>query len=131
MWCKFKYYYENRLTSHFLIQSILTTVHPFHYVHIGFWTLRTAIRPILNNYYDVTNAPTRLHLSETKRISSYHYFLYLFTNLTSQSLYKFNLRPSDGTISFLWMKVCLVLRRVDLRRIYCSIKQDLKFDWST
>ena len=107
-----------------MIQPQLTTIHRFHYVHIGFWILRIAIRPILNNYYNITNAPTRLHLSEMKRISGSHYFLCVFTNLT--------LRPSDRTISFLWMKVvCSVLRRVNLRRIYCSVAQDMKFHWST
>ena len=48
--------------------------------------LRIVVRPILNNYYNTTNAPTRLHLSEMKRISGSHYFFYVFTNLTSQSL---------------------------------------------
>ena len=89
VWCKFKYYCENRLTSDFLIQSLLATVHPFHYVHIGFWTLSIAIRLILNNSYHITNAPTRLHLSEMKPISGSHYCLYVFENLTSQFLYEF------------------------------------------
>ena len=62
----------------------LATVHPFLYVHIGFWILRIAIRPNWNNYHNITNAPTSLHLSQIKRLSDSHYFLLLFTNSTLQ-----------------------------------------------
>ena len=62
----------------------LATVHPFIYVHIGFWILTIAIRPNWNSYHNITNAPTSLHLSQIKRISDSHYFLLLFTNSTLQ-----------------------------------------------
>ena len=45
------------LTSDALIQSLLTTVHPFLYVHFGFWILRIAIILTWNNYYNITNLP--------------------------------------------------------------------------
>ena len=60
------------------------TVHPFLYVHSGFWTLGIAIRPNWNKYHNMTNAPTSLHLSQTKRISDSHYFFLFFTNSTLQ-----------------------------------------------
>ena len=36
---------------------ILTTVHPFLYMHFGFWILRIAIWLTWNNYYNITNLP--------------------------------------------------------------------------
>ena len=59
----------HQLTSEFLAQSLLTTVHPFRYVHIDFWILRIAIRPNWDNCYNITVVPTALHLSQMKPIS--------------------------------------------------------------
>ena len=68
----------------------LATVHPFLYVHIGFWILIIAIR--LNwNYHNITNAPASLLLSQIKRISDSHYFLLLLHK------FDFTARPSDQT----------------------------------
>ena len=68
----------------------------------------------------------RFHLSEMKRISGFHYFLYMFTNLTSQHVLVTTL-----SLFYEGKLVCSVLRRVDLGRIYSSIAQDLKLDWWT
>ena len=190
------------LACDFLIQPLLTTVHPFHYVHIGFWILRIAIRPILNNYYNITTARTRLHPPEWNEADFWLSLLPLhvhksnftvscpelfckngdlrnFAKFTRKhlcqglffikvtglrpatllkksvwhwcfpvnctkflrtpffidhlrwlllSLYEFNFTSQWPHYLLLWMKVCLVLRRVG--RIYCLIVQDLKFDWS-
>ena len=103
----------------------LATVHPFLYVHIGFWILRIVIRPNWNNYHNITNAPTSFHLSQIKRISGSHYLLLLFTNSALQHV------PVPNYISLLECKlVYSVLRHVDIGRIYSSITQSFKFDWS-
>ena len=68
----------------------------------------------------------RFHLSEMKRISGFHYFLYMFTNLTSQHVLVTTL-----SLFYEGKLVCSVLRRVDLGRICSSIAQDLKLDWLT
>ena len=56
--------YETVSTSNFLTQF---TVHYFLYVHIRFRTFRIATRPNWNNYYNITNVPTTLYLSQMKR----------------------------------------------------------------
>ena len=104
-------------TSNFLIQPLLTTAQSFLYVQIRFRTFRIAITPSLNNYYNITNIPTTLYLSQMKRISCSHYFIYSQIWLTALSLFECKL------------VFCLVLRRVYVGRIYSSIAKDLKFDW--
>ena len=74
-----------QLTRDFLIQPLLTAGHPFFYVHIGFRVLRIAIRPNLNNNYNITGITT-LHLGQLKRISGCQYILYLLTKSTSQHI---------------------------------------------
>ena len=58
------------------------------------------------------------------RISGFHYFLHLFTNSTSRHV------PVTALSLFELKLVWSVLRRVDIGRLYSSIAQDLKFDWS-
>ena len=60
----------HELTSDILIQPILTTVHPFFHVHIGLLILGIAIRRNWNNYYNITDVPTTLHLSQMNPIFS-------------------------------------------------------------
>ena len=71
-------------TSDFLIQQVITKVHSFLYVHIGFWTFRIDLRPNWNNYCNISNVPITLHVSQMKRISGSHYFIYLFKHWTLQ-----------------------------------------------
>ena len=108
----------------FLIQPLLTPVHRFLYLNIGFWILKIAIRPTWNNCYDITNYPARLHLSQMKRISGSHYFFHLSTNSTSQHL------PVTALSLHVFKLLCSVLRRVNIGRIYSLIAWNLKFDWS-
>ena len=89
------------------------------------WMLRIAIRPNWNNYYNIANVLTTLHLSQMKRISSSHYFFHLFTNSTSQHV------PMTALSLCKYKLVCSVLQRVDIGRIYSLNAQILKFDWST
>ena len=94
--------YATVSASNFLILPLLTTIHSFLYVHIRFRTFRIAIKPNWNNYYNISNVPTTLYLSQMKRISSWQYFLDLFTN------------PTNGTISYfgvhsMWMEVSFLL----------------------
>ena len=106
----------------------LATVHLFLYVHIGFWMLRIAVRPNWSNYHNITNAPTSLLLSQIKPISDSHYFLLFFTNSTLQHA---PVSQWPNYISLIERKlVCWVLWRVDIGRIYSSITQNLKFNWS-
>ena len=118
------YDYLHYLTCDFLIQPLLTTVQPFLYGHICFWTFRITIRTNWNNYYNITNVPTALHLSQMKRFSGSHYFLHLFTNSASQQL------PITALSVHKCRLVCSVLWRVEIGRIYSSITQNLKFNWS-
>ena len=71
---------------------------------------------ISKDYYNLTNGPTRLHLSEMKRISGSQYVLRLLTNSTSQHV------PVTALSLFYEFKlVYSVLWRADLGRIYSSI----------
>ena len=108
-----------------MILPLLTTVHFFLYVHIRFRALRIAIKPNWNNYYNISNLPSTLYLSQMKLIFGSHHFLYLLTK--SDLLLYFLLRCAYRRE---WKLVfCSVLRRVCVRRIYSSIAKDLKFDW--
>ena len=118
------YEYFHYLTCDFLIQSLLTTVQPLLYAHIGFWTFRITIRTNWNNYYNITNVSTALHLSQMKRFSGSHCFFHLFTNSASQQL------PITALSVHECKLVCSVFWRVEVGRIYSSIAQNLKFDWS-
>ena len=64
-------------------------------------------------------------MCQMKRISGSHYFPHLFTNSTS-------VHPSLTALSLAECKLtfCSVLQRVYVGRIYSSIAQNLKFDWS-
>ena len=55
--------YATVSTSNFLIQPLLTTVDSFLYVHIRFRIFRVVIWTNWNNYYNITNVPTTLHLN--------------------------------------------------------------------
>ena len=103
----------------------LATVHSFLSVHIGFWMLRIAIRPNWNNYHNIINATTSLHLDQIKWISDSHYFLLFFTNPTLQQV------PVTKLYVSTWMQVSLLgaLART-IGRIYSSITQNLKFNRS-
>ena len=92
------------LTSNFLIQPLLTPIHPFLYAHIGFWILGIPIRPNWNNY-NITNVPTTLRLNQMKQICSSYYFLHLFINSPSQHVYVIAI--------FIWMQVSLFGRYRD------------------
>ena len=59
-----------------------------------------------------------------KRISGSHNFLHLFTNSTSQLVQVTALSQHEIKV------VCPVPRRLHIGRIYSSIEQNLKFDWS-
>ena len=96
--------------------SILTRVHSFFYVHIRFRKFRIAIRPNRSNYYNITNVPTTLYLSQMKQISGSHYFLHLFTNSNSCS---FPI-PVKQVVCFQETHYCIILR--DYLHLY-----DLKF----
>ena len=88
--------------------------------------LRIAIELNWNNYYNISNAPTALYLSQMKGISDWHCFLDLLTNPT-------NCRYLLLRCAHLreWKLVfCSVFWQVYVRRIYSSIAKDLKFDWS-
>ena len=108
----------------FLTQLLLTAAHPFLYEHIGFWILRIDMRTIWNSYYNTTNVPTRLHLSQIKRISSSYRFFHLLTNWNSQHI------PVTAFSLYKCKSVCPVVRRVDIGRIYSAVVQSLKFEWS-
>ena len=118
------YDYLHYLTCDVLIQPLLITVQPFLYAHIGFWTFRITIRTNWNSYYNTTNVPTALHLSQMKRFSGSLYFFHLFTNSALQQL------PITALSVHKCKLVCSVLWRVEVGRIYSSITQNLKFDWS-
>ena len=68
---------------------------------IRFRIFRVVIWTNWNNYYNITNVPTTLHLNQIKRILGSHQFLYQL----------FHLRVFVGTI-------------------YSLVSKDLKFDWS-
>ena len=105
-----------------MIQTLLAIVHSFFYVHIRFRTLRKDLRPKWKNYYDISNVPTTLYLSQMKSISDSHYFLHLFTNLRLQHLRLIALSLCKSKLVF-----CLVLQRVYVRRIYSLIAKKFKF----
>ena len=72
----------------------------------------------------ITTVPSTLHLSQIKWIYAFHNFLLPFINWTTQhttvtasSLYESNL-------------VCSMLWRIDIKRIYSLIEQNLKTEWS-
>ena len=103
----------------------LATFHHFLYVHIGFWILRIAIRPNWNNYHNITNAPTSLHLRQLNG------FLTVPTSFLSSQIQLYSTSQWPNYISLLECKlVSWVLRRVDIGRIYSWVTQNLKFDWS-
>ena len=114
----------NQLASNFLIQAVLIPVHHFLFVHIVFWILRKIIRPNWNNYFSITNVPTTLHMIHMKRISGYNYFLHLFPNVTSQHV------PVTPISLFECKLVCLVLRCIDIGKIYSPVTKNFKVDWS-
>ena len=60
-----------------------------------------------------------------KRISGRQYFLHLSTNSTLQEFPLTELSLCECKLVF-----CSVLRCVYVGRIYCSIGQSLKLDWS-
>ena len=91
----------------------------------GFRTLRIAIKANWNNYYNISNVPTSLYLSQMKRDSGSHYFLDLFTNPTNCYLLLRCTHLREWKLVF-----CSVLRRVYVRRIYSLITKYFKFDWS-
>ena len=91
---------------------------------IRFLKFRMAIRPNWDNFYNMTNLPTTLHLSQMKQVSGSHYLLCPFTDLT---LLHF---PVTALSLRKWKLVRSVLRHIDVERIYSSIARNLNFDWS-
>ena len=96
----------------------------FNLSFIRFLKFRMAIRPNWDKFYNMTNLPTTLHLSQMKQVSGSHYFLCPFTDLT--------LLHFPVTVLSLreWKLVRSVLRHIDVGRIYSSIARNLNFDWS-
>ena len=88
------------------MEPLLTTVHSFLYVQIHLRTFRIATTPSWKNCYNITNAPTKLHLSQMKRISGSHHLISLKIRLAALSLRECKL------------VFCLVLRHVNVRRIF-------------
>ena len=101
-----------------MIQPLLTTVHYFLYVQIRFRTFRIATTPSWNNRNNITNVPTKLYPSQTKRISVSHHFISSQIRLPALSL-------RECKLIFR-----LVLWGINVGRIYSSITNNLKFDWS-
>ena len=89
-------------------------------MHIGFWILRIARRSHWNNFYNITKAPALLLLSPMKRISGSSYFLHQLCRTSQWPNY----------ISLFECKLVWVFRPVDIRIIYSSITQSLKFHLS-
>ena len=104
-----------------MIQPLLTTCHPFIYVHIGFWILKNIINTKLwNNYYntnDITDVPTTLLLSQMKRVPDYPYFLHPLPNSIS-------LHVPVATLSLFECKlVGSVHWCIDIGKLYSLIAQ--------
>ena len=95
-----------------MILPLLTTVHYFLYVHIRFRTFKIAIKPNWNSYYNISNVPTTLYLSQMKRICGSHYFLDL---LTKSDLLRYLLLRCAHLAT--WMEVSFLLGTAAPRRL--------------
>ena len=90
---------------------------PLLITYNSFFPLCTnSFQNISNSHNNITNVPTKLYRSQMKRISGSH--VCLLTNLSVLSL-------RECKLIF-----CLVLRRVNVVRIYSSITKHSKLDWS-
>ena len=68
----------------YLLFDTTTTHYSLSFLLCAHWFLNIKNSNKASDYNNTTNTPTRLHLSEMKRISGSHYFIYMFANLTSQ-----------------------------------------------
>ena len=115
--CPRSFFLKFRVCPRSIHFTLLTTVHSFLYVQVHFKTFRT---PSWNNYYIITNVPTKLCQSQMTQIFGPHH---------TDSFIFFTI-PTNCAISTCKLVFCLVLRRVNVLRIYSSISKKLKIDWS-